>query len=40
MGLGYLGKGQAGKAKTEFEKAVELNVSHVWARARLAELDK
>ena len=40
MGLGYLGKGQAGKAKTEFEKAVELNVSHVWARARLAELNE
>ncbi|KPK37396.1 MAG: hypothetical protein AMJ65_14670, partial [Phycisphaerae bacterium SG8_4] len=40
LGLGYLGKGQSTKAKTEFEKAVELNVSHVWARARLAELDK
>ena len=40
LGLGYLGKGQSGKAKSEFEKAVELNVSHVWARARLAELDK
>jgi len=40
IGLGYLGKGQTDKAKIEFEKAVELNVSHVWARARLAELDK
>ena len=38
LGLGYLGKGQSDKAKTEFEKAVELNVSYVWARARLAEL--
>jgi tetratricopeptide (TPR) repeat protein len=37
LGLGYLGRGQSDKAKTEFEKAVELNVSHVWARARLAE---
>ncbi|MHC4355311.1 MAG: tetratricopeptide repeat protein, partial [Planctomycetota bacterium] len=40
LGLGYLGKGQNGKARAEFEKAVELNVSHVWARAHLAELDK
>jgi len=40
LGLGYLGKGQSDKAKAEFENAVELNVSHVWARARLAELDK
>ena len=40
LGLGYLGKGQSDKAKSEFEKAVELNVSHVWARARLAELGK
>ena len=40
LGLGYLGKGQTDKARAEFEKAVELNVSHVWARARLAELDK
>jgi len=38
LGLGYLGKGQSDKATMEFEKAVELNVSHVWARARLAEL--
>jgi tetratricopeptide (TPR) repeat protein len=40
LGLGYLGKGRNGRARTEFEKAVELNVSHVWARAHLAELDK
>ncbi|GAG26513.1 unnamed protein product, partial [marine sediment metagenome] len=38
LGLGYLGRGQREKAKIEFEKAVEQNVSHVWARARLAEL--
>jgi len=40
IGLGHLGKGASDKAKTEFEKAVELDVSHVWARARLAELDE
>ncbi|MEA3224723.1 MAG: tetratricopeptide repeat protein, partial [Planctomycetota bacterium] len=40
LGLGYLGKGQTDKAKAEFEKAVELNVSHVWARAWLAESGK
>ena len=28
LGLGYLGKGQSEAAKAEFEKAVELNVSH------------
>jgi tetratricopeptide (TPR) repeat protein len=40
LGLGYMGKGQADKARGEFEKAVELNVSHVWARARLDELNQ
>jgi tetratricopeptide (TPR) repeat protein len=38
LGLGYLGNGQDETAKAEFEKAVELDVSHVWARARLAEM--
>jgi tetratricopeptide (TPR) repeat protein len=38
LGLGYLGRGRHDKAQAAFEKAVELNVSHVWARARLAEL--
>jgi len=37
LGLGYLGKGQSNKARAEFEKALELNVSHVWARAQLAD---
>ncbi len=37
LGLGYLGTGRRDKARAEFEKAAELNVSHVWARARLAE---
>lgn len=39
LGLGYLGKGENRAAKAEFEKAVELDISHVWARARLAEMD-
>lgn len=39
LGLGYLGKGQHSTAKNEFAKTVELDVSHVWAKAFLAELD-
>jgi tetratricopeptide (TPR) repeat protein len=35
LGLGYLGKGMLDEAKTEFEEAVKLNVSHVWAKAQL-----
>jgi tetratricopeptide (TPR) repeat protein len=38
LGLGYLGKGLRDEAKAEFEQAVELNVSHVWAKTQLAEL--
>jgi len=38
LGLGYLGRSLHDRAKAEFEKAVELNVSHVWAKAQLAEL--
>jgi len=38
LGLGYLGKGQDEAAKAEFEKAVELDVSHVWAGAHLVRL--
>jgi tetratricopeptide (TPR) repeat protein len=37
LGLGYRGKGQNDQAKAEFEKAVQLNVSDVWAAAQLAE---
>jgi len=40
LGLGYLGKGLSDMARVEFEKAVKLNVSHVWARAQLAELNR
>ena len=38
LGLGYLGKGRNETARAEFEKAVELDVSHVWAGAHLDEL--
>ena len=38
LGLGYLGKGQNEDARIEFEKAVELNVSHIWARVWLTEM--
>jgi len=37
LGLGYLGKGRGEAARAEFEEAVKLNVSHVWARAHLAD---
>jgi tetratricopeptide (TPR) repeat protein len=38
LGLGYLGKGQRNKARDEFEQAVNLNVSHLWAKAQLDKL--
>lgn len=38
LGLGYLGKGLHNKAEAEFEKAAKLNVSHIWAKAWLAQL--
>jgi tetratricopeptide (TPR) repeat protein len=38
LGLGYLGKGINNEAKAEFEKAVELNVSLLWAGAQLTGL--
>jgi tetratricopeptide (TPR) repeat protein len=38
LGLGYRGKGLSDMARAEFEKTVKLNVSHVWAKAQLAEL--
>ena len=39
LGLAYLGQGHQKAAKAEFTKAVELNTSHVWAKAWLAESD-
>jgi len=38
VGLGYLGKVQNDAARAEFEKAVDLDVSNVWAGAYLAQL--
>ncbi|MCF8335842.1 MAG: DUF5107 domain-containing protein [Bacteroidales bacterium] len=32
IGLGYLGTGNEEKARSEFEKALELDMDHVWAR--------
>ena len=38
LGLGYLGKGMQSQAKAEFEKALELNINHLWARFHLSKL--
>ncbi|MCP4610528.1 MAG: DUF5107 domain-containing protein [Planctomycetes bacterium] len=38
LGLGYLGKGLETEAKAQFEKVLELNINHLWARAHLSEL--
>jgi tetratricopeptide (TPR) repeat protein len=35
IGLGYLGKGMDEEAKPEFEKAVSLNINHIWAKEYL-----
>lgn len=32
LGLGYMGNGDKTKAKSEFEKALELNINHLWAK--------
>ncbi|MHC4394825.1 MAG: DUF5107 domain-containing protein [Planctomycetota bacterium] len=38
IGLGYLGNGQTEKAKAEFEQTVKLNISYLWAKVQLSEL--
>jgi tetratricopeptide (TPR) repeat protein len=38
LGLGYIGKGLLQKAKTEFQKAVELDINHYWAAFYLKNL--
>ena len=38
LGLGYLGKGNQAKAREEFEKALKLNINHLWAGVHLSEL--
>jgi tetratricopeptide (TPR) repeat protein len=37
IGLGYLGKGSRAEAKGHFQKAIELDVNHIWARYQLDE---
>ena len=39
IGLGYLGSGETQKAKAQFKKAVDLNISHLWAKAQLSEME-
>lgn len=38
IGLGLLGNGQNETAKTEFAKAAELNINHLWAKVQLSLL--
>jgi Tfp pilus assembly protein PilF len=38
LGLGYLGKGNQTEAKTFFEKALDLNINHLWAQVQLSEI--
>jgi tetratricopeptide (TPR) repeat protein len=38
LGLGYLGKGMQPEAKTQFQKALELNINHLWARFHLSKI--
>jgi len=35
LGLGCLGKGNKAEAEAEFEKALEMNVNHIWAKHQL-----
>jgi tetratricopeptide (TPR) repeat protein len=37
IGLGYLGKGALDSARTEFDTAARLNVSHVWAKEMMKD---
>ena len=38
LGLAYLGKGSQTQAKAEFEKALQLNVNHLWAAIELSQI--
>jgi tetratricopeptide (TPR) repeat protein len=40
LGLGYLGTGKEAEAKSEFEKALELNANHLGAMTKLSALAK
>ncbi len=36
VGLGYMGKGMLSEAKTSFEKTLDLNINHLWAKVQLS----
>lgn len=38
LGLGYLGKENKSEARAQFQKAVELNINHLWAKQQLSWL--
>jgi len=38
IGLGYLGAGNAEKARSEFEKALQMDMDHIWARYELSRM--
>jgi len=40
LGLAYLGKGMRTEAKAEFQKALELNINHLWAAVQLSKLEQ
>jgi len=40
IGLGYLGKGQREEATKQLEKAVDLNINHIWAVYELSRLKR
>jgi len=39
LGLGYLGKEKRSEAKYNFERSLELNVNHLWAKVQLSEIN-
>ncbi|MBA7692194.1 hypothetical protein ES703_100756 [subsurface metagenome] len=38
IGLGYLGKENKSEARVQFQKAMELNINHLWAKQQLSWL--
>lgn len=40
LGLGNLGRGDKEEARVQFEKSLELNINHLWAKKQLAWLDE
>jgi tetratricopeptide (TPR) repeat protein len=39
IGLGYLGKENKSEARAQFQKAVELDINHLWAKQQLSWLE-